>query len=115
VQHNSLCIQLLQQNSYPTKEWHLENMKKTVVKYVTGLLDNATLDQKRHHKKYSSNLAWVHRSIASDIKHGVKEAEVLDFLEKIRNNNEFAYIRNKEGSLDRLDLVKIHLCTPMPY
>ena len=106
---------MLQQNSYPLKEWHLENMKKTVVKHVTGLLDNATLHQRRNYKKYSGNLAWVHRSIASDIKHGVKEAEVLEFLEKIRSSNEFAYIRNKEGSLDRLDLVKIHLCTPMPY
>ena len=115
MQPNSLCIQLLQQNSYPTKEWHLENMKKTVVKYVTGLLDNATLDQKRHHKKYSSNLAWVHKRVTSDIKHGVTVGEILDFLDKIRSSNEFANIRNKESSLDRLDLVKIHFSTPMPY
>ena len=115
MQPNSLCIQLFQQNSYPTKEWHLENMKKTVVKYVTGLLDNATLDQKRHHKKYSSNLAWVHKRVTSDIKHGVTVGEILDFLDKIRSSNEFANIRNKESSMDRLDLVKIHFSTPMPY
>ena len=39
------------QNSYPMKEWHLENMKKTIVKYVTGLSENTTSYQKRQHKK----------------------------------------------------------------
>lgn len=106
---------MLQQNSYPTKEWHLENMKKTVVKYVTGLLDNATLGEKQHRKKYSGNLAWVHKRVTTDIKHGVTVAEILDFLDRIRSSNEFADIRNKEGSLERLDLVKIHFSTPMPY
>jgi hypothetical protein len=106
---------MLQQNSYPMKEWHLENMKKTVVKYVTGLIENATLDQKRHHKKYNGNLAWVHKNVTTDIKHGVSVGEILDFLDKIRSSNEFANIRNKEGSLERLDLVKIHFSTPMPY
>jgi len=38
------------QNSYPMKEWHLENMKKTIVKYVTGLSENTTSYQKRQHK-----------------------------------------------------------------
>jgi hypothetical protein len=106
---------MLQQNIYPMKEWHLENMKKTVVNYVIGLLDNATSHQKRHHKKYSGNLAWVHRMIGTDIRHGVTLGEILDFLDKIRSRNEFADIRNKEGSLERLDLVKIHFSTPMPY
>ena len=97
------------------KEWHLENMKKTVVKYVTGFLDNANLGQKRLHKKYSGNLAWVHKSVTTDIKHGVTVGEILDFLDKIRSSNEFADIRNKESSLERLDLLKIHFSTPMPY
>ena len=105
---------MLQQNSFPTKEWHLENMKKIVVKYVTGLLDNATLD-KRHHKKYGGNLALVHKRVTTDIKNGVTIGEILDFLDKIRTSNEFSDLRNKEGSLERLDLIKIHFSTPMPY
>jgi hypothetical protein len=105
---------MLQQNSFPTKEWHLENMKKTIVKYVAGLLDNTTLD-KRHHKKYSGNLAWVHKSVTTDIKHGVTVGEILDFLDKIRSGSEFVDLMNKEGSLERLDLIKIHFSTPMPY
>jgi hypothetical protein len=55
-----------QQKIYPMKEWHLENMKKTVIKYVTGLLDTATLYQRKQHKKYSGNLSKVHKSIAFD-------------------------------------------------
>jgi hypothetical protein len=106
--------QVLQQNSFPTKEWHLENMKKTVVKYVTGLLDNVTLD-KRRHKKYGGNLAWVHKRVTTEIKHGVTVGEILDFLDKIRTSNEFSDLRKKEGSLERLDLIKIHFSTPMPY
>jgi hypothetical protein len=38
------------QNSYPMKEWHLENMKKTVVKFIMGLPDNASSYQKKQHK-----------------------------------------------------------------
>jgi hypothetical protein len=103
------------QNSYPMKDWHLEHMQKTIVKYVTGLSDTATSYQKRQHKKYGGKLAKVHQSIAFDIRHGVTTAEVLDFLDKVRNDREFADIRDKEGSMERLDLIKIHFTTPMPY
>jgi hypothetical protein len=106
---------MLQQNSYPMKEWHLENMKKTVVKYVTGLSDTATSYQRKLHKKYGGNIAKVHKSIAFDIRHGVTIIEVLDFLDKVRNDFEFANIRDIEGSMERLDLIKIHFTTPMPY
>jgi hypothetical protein len=91
------------QNSYPMKEWHLENMKKTIVKYVTGLSKNA------------GNLANVHRNIDFDIKHGVTIQEVLVFLDKIRNAPEFSNVREIEGSIERLDLIKIHFSSPMPY
>jgi hypothetical protein len=97
------------------KEWHLENMKKTVLKYVTGLSDTATSYQRRQYKKYGGNLSKIHKSIAFDIKHGVTTIEVLDFLDKVRNDHEFANIRNKEGSIERLDLIKINSTTPMQY
>jgi hypothetical protein len=38
---------MIQQNSYPMKEWHHENMQKRVVKYVVGLSDDATPYQKK--------------------------------------------------------------------
>jgi hypothetical protein len=90
-------------------------MKKTVLKYVTGLSDTATSYQRRQYKKYSGNLSKIHKSIAFDIKHGVTTIEVLDFLDKVRNDHEFANIRDKEGNIERLDLIKIHSATPMPF
>jgi hypothetical protein len=103
------------QNSYPMKEWHLENMKKTIVTYVTGLSKNANSYQKRQHKKYGGNLANVHRNIDFDIRHGVTIQEVLVFLDKVRNAPEFSNVRDIEGSIESLDLIKIHLSSPMPY
>ena len=103
------------QNSYPMKEWHLENMKKTIVKYVTGLPENATSYQKRQHKKYGGNLANVHRNIDFDMRHGVEIQEVLVFLDMVRNAPEFSNIREIEGSIERLDMIKIHFTSPMPY
>ena len=103
------------QNSYPMKEWHLENMKKTILKYVTGLSKNASSYQKRQHKKYGGNLANVHRNIDFDIRHGVTIQEVIVFLDKVRNAAEFSNVREIEGSIERLDLIKIHFSSPMPY
>ena len=75
------------------KEWHLENMKKTAVKYVTGLSENASSFQKRQH----------------DIRHGVTIDEVVAFLDKIRDDVSYADIRDKEGnSMERLGLLKKH-------
>jgi hypothetical protein len=34
------------------REWHVEHMEKTVVKYVKGLSENASGWEKRNHKKY---------------------------------------------------------------
>jgi hypothetical protein len=103
------------QNGYPMKEWHLENMKKTVVKFIMGLPDNASSYQKKQHKKYSGNLANIHRSIQYDIRHGVTTEEVLAFLSKVRKDSEFSNVRNKEGSIERLDMIEVHFSTPMPY
>ena len=33
------------------REWHIEYMQKIIVKFVTGLSDNASSWQKRQHKK----------------------------------------------------------------
>jgi hypothetical protein len=41
-------------------------------------------------------LANVHKGIVYDIRHEVTAVEVLDFLDKVRNDGEFANIRDKE-------------------
>jgi hypothetical protein len=41
------CVIFLIQNSFPMTEWHVEHMKKIVIKFVTGLSENATNWEKR--------------------------------------------------------------------
>ena len=91
------------------KEWHLEHMQKTIVKYVTGLpyADNNSSWKKRQHKKYSGNIGFVRRSINFDIKHGVTRQEVTEFLNKVRNDSSFSNIREGAGSIARIEELQI--------
>jgi hypothetical protein len=86
------------------KEWHLENMKKTIVKYVGGLSEDDVKSKYkiRLHKKYKGNLAYVRRSIYEDIRHGVKREEVIEFLEKVLYDPSFSNVRKNEGSRERI-------------
>jgi hypothetical protein len=95
------------QNSYPMKEWHLEHMKKAVVKFVTGLKDNPSWWEKRQHKRYGG-LRNICKQIEYDIKHGVTSEEVLSTLQDIRNHSSFSSLRKVNGSIERLDEVEKH-------
>jgi hypothetical protein len=82
-------------------------MQKTVLKYVSGLSENALPFQKRMHKKYSGNLSFVQRNIQFDIKHGVTREDVDIFLEEVRNDSSFADVRKNLGSGERLEQLQI--------
>jgi hypothetical protein len=82
-------------------------MQKTILKYVSGLSDNATPFQKKQHKKYGGNLANVHRNIEFDIKHGVTREEVAVFLDKVRNDSSFSNVRKSVGSKERLEQLQV--------
>src|SRR5947209_5609653 len=45
----------LSNNSFPMREWHVEHMEKTIVKFVTGLSENASNWQRRQHNRYGDN------------------------------------------------------------
>jgi hypothetical protein len=93
----------LVQNSFPMKQWHAEHMEKTVVKYVSGLSQNASVWERKQHKKYGS-LTNVCRQIDYDMKHGVTMDQVVSFLDTVRSHSSFAKIRNSnEGSVERLE------------
>jgi hypothetical protein len=77
-------------------------MQKTVVKYISGVPEDATSYHKRQHKKYSGNLAYVRRNIQFDIRHGVTREEVAVFLDKVQNDSSFSDIRKGEGSKRRI-------------
>ena len=93
----------MEHNTYPMRDWHLEHMQKTIVKFISGLSDNASSYQKRLHKKYGGNLGYVRKSIQSDIQHGVTKEEVSEFLNRIQYDPSFADQRKIEGSKKRFE------------
>ena len=93
------------------KEWHVEHMQKTVVKYVKGLSANTSGWEKRNHKKYGG-LANMCRQIEYDIKHGVALEQVLDMFHKVRNDSSFSELRKDQGSMERLAEVEGHFTRP---
>jgi hypothetical protein len=93
------------------KEWHIEHMQKTVVKYVKGVSENASAWEKRNHKKYGS-LASMCRQIEYDIKHGAAIEQVLSMFHKVRNDSSFSELRKGIGSMERLAEVEGHFTKP---
>jgi hypothetical protein len=99
------------QNSFPMKEWHVEHMQKTVVKYVKGLPENASSFEKRNHKKYGG-LNHICRQIEYDVKHGVTDKEVVLMLRKVRDDSSFLDLRNGNGSMQRLKEIETYFIKP---
>jgi hypothetical protein len=83
------------------KEWHIEHMEKTVIKYIKGLPENATAWEKRQHRRYGG-ITRVCRQINYDIKHGVTNEEVLELLEAIKNDSSYLNLRNDTNCMNRL-------------
>ncbi|HEV2877358.1 MAG TPA: hypothetical protein VGW09_08785 [Nitrososphaeraceae archaeon] len=73
-------------------------MQKTIVKYVSGIIDDATSFRVKMHKKYNGKIGYVRRNIEFDILHGVTRDEVIAFLDKIQNDSSFSDTRKSEGS-----------------
>jgi hypothetical protein len=93
------------------KEWHVEHMQRTIVKYVKGLSENASGWEKRNHKKYGG-LANMCRQIDYDMRHGATLEQVLSMFQKVRTHSSFAELRNGDGSLERLGQVEEHFANP---
>ena len=89
------------QNSFPMTDWHVKHLEKVVLKYITGLAENASSWEKRNNKRYG-RIGIVCRQINYDIKQGATYDQVVSFLEKIRNDTSFSSLRDTPGSLERL-------------
>lgn len=89
------------QNSFPMREWHIQHMEKTVIKYITGLPENATAWEKRQHRRYGG-ITRIYRQINYDIKHGATNEEVLELLEAIKNDSSYLNLRNDANCMNRL-------------
>src|SRR6476620_7545427 len=83
------------------RDWHVKHMQDTIVKYLTGLSENATRWQKKLDKKYG-NLTQVIKRIDYDLKHGVERDEVVAFLATIKTDQSFSELRQTIGFEDRL-------------
>jgi hypothetical protein len=103
---------LVEQNSYPLREWHFEHMQKTIIKYVTGISENtATNFQKRLHKRYNGNLTYVRKNIGFYIKHGVTNDQVLEFIGKVKSDPSYANMQQNTDSKERLQSLEKHFTT----
>jgi hypothetical protein len=95
---------LVEQNSYPLRQWHFEHMQKTIIKYVTGISENtATSFQKRLHNRYIGNLTYVCKNIGFDIKHGVTNDQVLAFIDKVRSDPVYPNMKQNSDRKERLE------------
>jgi hypothetical protein len=51
----------LEQNNFPMRDWHVKHMEQTLVKFVTGLSDDASNWERRMNKKYGRiTKVWCH-------------------------------------------------------
>jgi hypothetical protein len=89
------------------REWHVKHMEKTVVKFVTGLSENASRWEKRQNKRYG-RITNVCRQIGYDIKQGATTEQVLLILQKIRNDSSFSSLQKNDGSMERLNELDKH-------
>jgi hypothetical protein len=89
------------------REWHIMHMEKTIIKFVTGLSDNANRWEKRQNKRYGT-LNNVSKQIGYDIKHGATIEQVLLLLQKIRNDSSFSSLQKDDDSMQRLDELDKH-------
>ena len=92
-------------------EWHVEHMKKIVIKFVTGLSENATNWEKRQNKRYGK-ISFVCRQIEYDFKHGVTTQQVLTHIQDIQTQSNVNILKD-ESSLNRLDQLKEHFAPSM--
>ena len=83
------------------RDWHVKHMQDTIIKYLTGLSDNATRYQKRMNKQFG-NITQVTKRIEYDLKHGAERQEIVAFLEIVRNDQSFFELRQVIGFGDRL-------------
>jgi hypothetical protein len=93
------------------RQWHVEHMQKTVLKYVKGLSADANSWEKRNHRKYG-NITNICRQIEYDIKHGVTKEELVSSFSKIHTHSSYQGLRRDSNSMGRLSEIEEHFTKP---
>lgn len=89
------------------RQWHVEHVEKTILKYAKGLSADANSWDRRNHKKYGS-FTNICRQIEYDIHHGVTNEELLAIISRMRNHSSFKMLRRDADSMERLSKLEEH-------
>lgn len=95
-------------NNFPMKEYHIKHMEKTILRFVKGLPENSTKQQKRNYIKYFGKISYVCKEIEYDILHGVKIEEVLSTLKNIRSYPDVLQVKDNKDLIKRLNEIEEH-------
>ena len=82
-------------------------MEQTLVRFITGISEDASRWQIKLNKKYGT-IGRVSKRIDYDIKHGVTNRQVSSFLQSIRTESSFSEVRTHDGSMERLDKIQAY-------
>ncbi len=82
-------------------------MENTIIKFVTGLAEDASRWERRINNKYG-RICRVSKGIEYDIKHGVANKQVCSFFQLIRTGSSFSEVRAHNGSMERLDGIQAY-------
>jgi hypothetical protein len=93
------------------REWHVKHMKRTIVRFVRGLSENATRWEVRLNKKYGK-ISNVIKRIDYDVKHGATNEQVSSFLQLMKTDSIYIEALACEGSIHRLNELESHYKIP---
>ena len=83
------------------REWHVEHMHKTIIKYISGVSDTMSLFQARQYMKFY-NISNVQKTICYDTNHGVTKEDILLFIEKVRNHPFYYILQRNKPAMEKL-------------
>jgi hypothetical protein len=83
------------------REWHVEHMHKTIIKYISGVSDTMSLFQARQYLKFYS-ISNVQKTIYYDTNHGVTKEDILLFIEKVRNHPFYYILQRNRLAMEKL-------------
>jgi prephenate dehydrogenase len=95
----------MKSNNFAMKDWHLEHVEKVIIRFAQGLSADASSFEKRNYKKYGT-ITYCMKQIEYDMKHGVKQNEVMRVFRKVRLNNKYAKLRSSTEAVARLQEIE---------
>jgi hypothetical protein len=92
------------------REWHVEHMHKTIIKYISGVSDAMSFFQARQYMKYY-NISNVQKTIYYDTNHGVTKEDILLFIEKVRNHSSYYILQRNKLAMEKLGNIEKFVCS----